>query len=146
MWKLIGVCWKPEVAFQMYCSNISCNQLRIHWSPNVMDQRYSTPLIYKKVLKPPVLSREERIGPDRPVGPVQPGIGPQASPVSTTKSVVVQTGQKQGKTSESDRSNWLTSFFLKKKFGKKMLLFLLLKKKKKAQLKQKFIFFEPWFF
>ena len=42
-------------------------------------------------------TKEEKTGPDRSVGPVQPGIGPQAGPVSTTKPVVVKTGQKPGK-------------------------------------------------
>ena len=58
-------------------------------------------------------SMEEKTGPDRPVGPVQPGTGPQAGLVSTTKPVVVKTGQKSGKPVKTgkNRSTGFVFFF-----------------------------------
>ena len=55
-----------------------------------MSQSYSH---NDKVQPDDILGKEEKTGPDQPVGPVQPETGPQAGPVSTTKPVVVKTGQ-----------------------------------------------------
>ena len=126
--------------------NISCYCKRlIDAAPQNVSLVYvmfSTP---KKVKAKCLMSIVKRIRPDRPVGPVQLGTGPQAILIFTIKSDAVKTDQELGKIGEPVWTepvkpvDWFGFFFL---ILVKMLLFLLCKKEEEeAQSEQKFISF-----